>query len=79
MRHVVRARGGSGYPQLPLDTNAQVLVQPYRDGRALLEELEDKVDGRQEHCMRVRMGKSDVTQGWWRLAHLSARRGLQTR
>lgn len=50
------AVGVGGYPELPLDAHAQVLVQPDGDGRALLEELEDEVDGRKEHCEHVRRG-----------------------
>ena len=34
------------YPDLALDANGQLLVQPDLNGRMLLEEFEDEVDGR---------------------------------
>lgn len=39
-------------PDLALDANAQLLKQPDLDRAALLQELEDEVDGRKQHLAR---------------------------
>lgn len=37
------------YPDLPLDTDSKLLIEPYLYRRVLLQQFEDKVDGRKEH------------------------------
>lgn len=43
------------YAKLALNADAEVLVEPHRDGGSRLEELEDEVDGRKKDWERISM------------------------
>ena len=57
IQHCIRA-----YPKLALNAQAEVFVQPYGDGRARLQKLEDEVDRRKEDYGVVSVAVLDLTR-----------------
>lgn len=75
LRAHLRCRDGA-YPDGSLDSDSKLLVQPYRDLGACLKELEDVVDGWQEHLSTSSSAASahcDVVGGMRKLACVGVR------